>query len=107
CASSGARVRFRRALMTSATCSQRCGREHGPHLRVARLVPADARNGPDLWKEPGAIRVDGEIVAVKPLDLTVPARDDREPLRIGLDSEPIRFRQRSELLHGPLLLRQL
>src|SRR2546428_684769 len=34
--------------------------EHGPHFRVARLVPADARNRPDLREEAGAVSVDGE-----------------------------------------------
>src|SRR2546422_1427533 len=32
--------------------------EHGPHLRVARLVPADAGNRPDLREEAGAGAVD-------------------------------------------------
>src|SRR5207249_12008963 len=72
---------------------QGLGREHGPHLRVARLVPADARNGPDLWKEPGAVGVDGEITAVEPFDLTVAAGDDRVAFDVGLHSEPIRLRE--------------
>ena len=37
---------------------ERLDREHGSYLRVARLVPADARNRPDLREEAGALRLD-------------------------------------------------
>ena len=94
-------------------------REHSPHLRVARLVPADARNGPDLCEEAGAVTVDrqGELARKRtrptvhtvalPLDLAVPAGDEWEPLGVDLDPEPIRLRECPELLDGPLLQRSL
>src|SRR5437870_646756 len=93
--------------------------EHGAHLRVARLVPPDARDRPQLLEEAGAVTVDGQgelarkrtrpavhAVAV-PLDLTVPTGDDGEPFGVGPDPEPIWLGQRAELLSGALLLREL
>src|SRR5436309_12147679 len=39
---------------------ERLDREHGPHLRVARLVPPHARDRPDLREQTGTGGVDGE-----------------------------------------------
>ena len=94
---------------------QRVGREHGAHLGVARLVPHDARDRPQLSEEAGAVTVDGQgelarkrtrpavhAVAV-PLDLAVPTGDHWEALGVDLDPEPIRFREYPESLDRPML----
>src|SRR2546428_824189 len=94
-------------------------REHGAHLRVARLVALHAGDGPQFRKHSGAVAVDGQgelawkqagrtvhAVAV-PLDPTVPAGDDREPFGIGLNAEPVRLSYRPQLLNGALALRHL
>src|SRR5437764_11638461 len=84
---------------------ERLDREHGRHLRVARLVPLHARDRPQLSEQAGPVAVDGEVAAIEPLDAAVAAGDDREPLGVGADPEPIRFRECPELLDGPLLQR--
>src|SRR5437867_3362055 len=98
---------------------QPLGRERRAHRGVARLVPLHAQDRPELLEEAGAVGIDsqGELarkrtgrtvhaVAV-PLDLAVPARDDREPFRVSLDAEPVRLRYGPQLLNGALPLRNL
>src|SRR2546427_9134420 len=78
-------------------------REHGPHLRVARLVAPHAGDRPQLSEQAGAVAVDGEFAAIEPLDAALAAWDDREAFDVRLHSEPIRRRERAELLDGLLL----
>jgi len=116
-ASAGDSERRRRALMTRATCSSASGGNTARILGVARLVPPDARDRPQLLEEAGAVTGDGQgelarkrtrpavhPVAV-PLDLAVPAGDEWESLGVDLDPEPIRFPECPELLDRSLLQR--
>src|SRR5438046_827457 len=84
--------------MTPAICRRASG---GNTARISES-PAWCRRTPGIdqtfEKSRGQVGVDGEIVAVKPLDVAIPARDDRELLRVGLDPEPIRLGKRAELL---------
>jgi hypothetical protein len=80
-------------------------------------VPADAWDRPEFREEAGPVTVDrqGDLawkrtrpavhaIAV-PLDLTIAAEDDGEPLGVGPDTEPVWLGKRAELLSGALLLR--
>jgi hypothetical protein len=70
--------------------------EHSPHFPVACLVPLNSVNGPELLKQPRAIRENSQsnlawkragatvdAVAV-PLHAAVPAGDEGKPLGVGL-----------------------
>jgi len=67
-------------------------------------VPPDIRDGPELPKELGVITVDGERSTVEPFDPPIATWDHREPLRVGLNAEPVRLGKRTELLGRALLL---
>ena len=77
---------------------ERLGREDGPHLLVAGLVPANAGDRPDLREESRAVTVHGELAPVEPLDAAVTSGDGREALGVLDDPEPQRTREFSELL---------
>ena len=120
-ASSGARERRRRALMTLATCSRASAG------KMARISPSPVwccltpRIAPDLLKQSWPVGVDGEgelarqraetleprgavhAVAV-PVDLAVPPGDGRKPLSVGLDPEAVGRGQGPELRDSALPL---
>src|SRR5262245_36842513 len=66
-------------------------RQFAPKLRVPRLVPADAGDGPESPEQPGATAVDGEFWAFGPLDLPVAARDHREAVGICAHAQAMRL----------------
>jgi len=79
---------------------KRLVREQGAHLPVARLVPADPGDRPQLRVQPRPVGEHGQVPAVVVLDLPEAPRDDGPALVVRPNPKTGRGSQRAQLGEG-------